>query len=321
MPNKQTKAIKFLSSPIDENNKFILFGEEHILMHQAKQNCLKNEDMSLLEKFYLDINSENFDSDLDNCLMTNSLFNEKKVVFLNLSKNRLNKDLNERFKKILEYKTSNILIAEITNLSKKIIERDLINKLDGTGVFIDCSSPYSSEIEAYLVNNIPDFINKQDNIKVILEMYEGNFSALFNDLEILKILEVKDEKVAMSIFTNNGEKNNYKLIEHMSKSESQDALSIIDSMKSSDRNSVPLLIWILSRDINAIKLAKNGKDLKSLGIWGNQTHLYKKISERQSKESIEKSISMLDAADKRFKGVIHGDPWNDIKNIILEVSH
>lgn len=320
MSAKLIKAIKFTLSATDNVNKYFLFGDEHILMYQVKNHCLKALDIKLLEKFYIDIADENFDANLDQCLMSNSLFNEKKVVFLTLSKNRLNKELVERFKKIMAYETDNILITEITNLSKKVIEKDIIGKLDGDGCFIDCSSPYDSEIESYLKNNLPVFLNKNEHIKVLLEMYEGNFSALFNDLEILKILEIKEEKEAMTIFTSNGDKNNYKLIEHISNNESDSALSIINSMKKKDRNSVPLLIWILARDINAIKFIKDGKNLKTLGIWDNQIYMYKRISDRTSRESIDKSINTLDGIDKCFKGVLNGDPWNGIKDIVLELS-
>ena len=320
MSAKLIKAIKFSLSTTDNENKYFLFGDEHILMYQVKNHCLKTLDIKLLEKFYIDIADENFDAKLDQCLMSNSLFNEKKVVFLNLSKNRLNKELVERFKKIIAYETDNILITEITNLSKKVIEKDIISKLDGDGCFIDCSSPYDSEIESYLKNNLPVFLNKNEHIKVLLEMYEGNFSALLNDLEILKILEIKEEREAMTIFTSNGDKNNYKLIEHISNNESDSALSIINSMKKKDRNSVPLLIWILARDINAIKFIKDGKNLKTLGIWDNQINMYKRISDRTSRESINKSINTLDGIDKCFKGVLNGDPWNGIKDIVLELS-
>ena len=320
MSAKLIKAIKFSLSTTDNENKYFLFGDEHILMYQVKNHCLKTLDIKLLEKFYIDIADENFDAKLDQCLMSNSLFNEKKVVFLNLSKNRLNKELVERFKKIIAYETDNILITEITNLSKKVIEKDIISKLDGDGCFIDCSSPYDSEIESYLKNNLPVFLNKNEHIKVLLEMYEGNFSALLNDLEILKILEIKEEREAMTIFTSNGDKNNYKLIEHISNNESDSALSIINSMKKKDRNSVPLLIWILARDINAIRFIKDGKNLKTLGIWDNQINMYKRISDRTSRESIDKSINTLDGIDKCFKGVLNGDPWNGIKDIVLELS-
>ena len=124
MSAKLIKAIKFSLSTTDNENKYFLFGDEHILMYQVKNHCLKTLDIKLLEKFYIDIADENFDAKLDQCLMSNSLFNEKKVVFLALSKNRLNKELVERFKKIMAYETDNILITEITNLSKNATAED-----------------------------------------------------------------------------------------------------------------------------------------------------------------------------------------------------
>ena len=75
MSIKQLKAIKFSLSPANETNKYFLFGDEHILMYRAKKHCLKKLDMNLLEKFYIDIADDNFDANLDQCLMSKSLFN------------------------------------------------------------------------------------------------------------------------------------------------------------------------------------------------------------------------------------------------------
>ena len=56
--------------------------------------------------------------------MTNSLFNEKKVIFVSLSKNRLNKELISKFEKIIEYETENILIVEVSSLTKKLLRKN-----------------------------------------------------------------------------------------------------------------------------------------------------------------------------------------------------
>ena len=151
-------------------------------------------------------------------------------------------------------------------------------------------------------------------------MYEGNFSALLNDLEILKILEIDNEEMAMKVFSNKGDKNNYKLIEHISKKDTKLALSMIESMKRNDRNSVALLIWILSRDINAIKHVSQGKNIRSLGIWENQVQWYKEISSRVTSKTIDKLVNEVNVVDRKFKGVLNGDPWNGIKNIVLSLS-
>ncbi len=320
MPNKQIKAIKFLAESKYESSKFFLYGDEHALCYKSKHHCLKDQDLQLLEKIYLDLDDDNFESLLDQSLMSNSLFNEKKVVFISLNKNRLNKELLKKFQKILEYETENILVVEILSLAKKTIEKDLINNIEGSAIFIDCFPPFESEIKNFLESNLPSYLNKIQNIQVFLEMYEGNFSALLNDLEILKILEIDNEEMAMKVFSNKGDKNNYKLIEHISKRDTKLALSIIESMKRNDRNSAALLIWILSRDINAIKHVSQGKNIRSLGIWENQVQWYKEISSRVTSKTIDKLVNEVNVVDRKFKGVLNGDPWNGIKNIVLSLS-
>ncbi|MAK16928.1 MAG: hypothetical protein CMQ70_03060 [Gammaproteobacteria bacterium] len=320
MPNKQIKAINFLDSTKHELTKFFLYGDEHALCYKSKHHCLKDQDLQLLEKIYLDLNDDNFDSLLDQSLMSNSLFNEKKAVFISLNKNRLNRELIKKFQKILEYDTENILVVEILSLTKKTIEKDLINNIEGDAIFIDCFPPFESEFKNFLKSNLPSYLNKTKHIQVFLEMYEGNFSALLNDLEILKILEIDNEEMAMKVFSNNGDKNNYKLIEHISKRDTNLALSVIESMKRNDRNSVALLIWILSRDINAIKHVSQGKNIRSLGIWENQVQWYKEISSRITAKTIDKLVNEVNIVDRKFKGVLNGDPWNGIKDIVLSLS-
>ena len=320
MLNKPIKAIKFLARPKHESVKFFLFGDEHALCFKAKHHCLKDQDLQLLEKIYLDLDDDNFESLLDQSLMTNSLFNEKKAVFISLNKNRLNKDLLQKFQKIIEYETENILIIEILSLTKKAIEKELIQNFKGNAIFIDCSQPYESEIKDFLETSLPSYLNKIKNIQIFIEMYEGNFLALLNDLEILKILEIDNEERAMKVFSNKGDKNNYKLIEYISNRDTNLALSVIESMRVNDRNSVALLIWILTRDINAIKHVSEGKNIRSLGIWENQIQWYQKISTRITPKTINKLIDELNIIDRKFKGVLNGDPWNDIKDVVLNLS-
>ena len=320
MSNKQIKAINFLSNSKHESLKFFLYGNEHALCYKSKNHCLNDQDLQLLEKVYLDLDDDDFESLLDQSLMSNSLFNEKKVVFINMNKSRINKDLVSIFQKIIKFKTENILVVEILNLTKKTVEKELINKLEGNAIFIDCFPPFESEIKIFLEHNLPDCLNERQYVKSIIEMYEGNFSALLNDLEILKILEIENKDLALSVFSDNGHKNNYKLIEHIGNRDSELALSVIDSMKKNDRNSIGLIIWILSRDISAIKYVSEGGNIKSLGIWENQAQWYKKVSSRTSTVALKKMIQELNIIDRKFKGVLSGDPWIGIRNIVLSLS-
>ena len=54
MSNKTIKAINFLAKPKHESVKFFLFGDEHALCYKTKHHCLKDQDLQLLEKVYID---------------------------------------------------------------------------------------------------------------------------------------------------------------------------------------------------------------------------------------------------------------------------
>tara|TARA_Y100001935_G_scaffold234877_1_gene218442 strand:- start:8 stop:835 length:828 start_codon:yes stop_codon:yes gene_type:complete len=274
----------------------------------------------MLEKVTLDFENENFLNEFEQCLITNSLFNEKKIVSINLSKNRLNKDLKKSFSKIFSFETQNLIVVETQNLTKKTIEKELMPLIDSNVCAIDCYAPYDSEISLYLKDNLPKNLSDSEYIQNLLEMYENNFSALINDLEILEILNIQDKSEASNIFSESGSKNNYKLIEYLSKGNVNSALDIVISMKNNDRNSIALLIWILARDLNALKYLKQNKNLKNLGIWDSQLKWYSVISKKVSNFKLKELSEHLDSADKKFKGYVKGDPWLDAKNIVLELA-
>ena len=106
----------------------------------------------------------------------------------------------------------------------------------------------------------------------------------------------------------------------ISKKDTRLALSVIESMRMNDRNSIALLIWILSRDINALKHVSEGKNIRSLGIWENQIQWYQNISTRIAPKTINKLIDEVNIVDRKFKGVLNGDPWNGIKDIVLSLT-
>ena len=162
MSNKQIKAINFLSNSEHKSVKFFLYGNEHALCYKSKKHCLKDHDLQLLEKIYLNVDDDNFESLLDQSLMMNSLFNEKKVVIITMNKSRINKDLVRIFQNIIEYKTENILVVEILNLTKKTVEKELINKLEGNAIFIDCFPPFESEIKVFKAKP-SNYLNKNKN--------------------------------------------------------------------------------------------------------------------------------------------------------------
>ena len=155
------------------------------------------------------------------------LFNEEKVIFISFKKNRLNKEILNKFQLIMEYVTKNTIVVDIPNLTKNTIEKELINHKDGNAIFIDCFMPFESEVRKFLESNLPNYLKKTEYIKHLIEMYEGNFSLFLNDFEILNLLKIDNADIAMQVFSKNVNKGNSKLIEYICKKDAKLALSVI----------------------------------------------------------------------------------------------
>ena len=321
MSNSNTDVNNFLNLENFSHKKFLIFGEEPALIVKVKNHALTNEDLRMIEKVYLEMEEKDFEENFNQAILSNSLFNEKKIIFIRLKKNRLNKDLIASFESISESNTENLIFIEIQSISKKIILKDILPIFKSNSHIVECSITNDSNVIDFLAANLPQTVNNETNINNLVKLYEGNFSLLVNDLEILKVLDLKEEEKILNIFNDNGIRKSSKLIEHISKRETQQAIEILESMKSNDRNSISLLIWILARDCQALNALKdNNSNLKSLNIWDSQIKWYQAIAKRVSIQQIKESINNLDKADKSLKGLIDGDPWIKAKDVVLELS-
>jgi len=321
MPESSIDINKFLELNEFSNSKFLIFGEEPSLVVKVKNHALAKEDLRMIEKVYLNMEQEDFEQNFHQAVLSNSLFNEKKAVFINLDKNRLNKGLIQAFQTISEANTNNFIFIEVKSITRKTILKDVIPIFESSAHIVECSMTYDSNVKDFLKANLPKIINDEKNINNLINMYEGNFSLLINDLEIVKVLDLKNEEEVLNVFNDNGIRKSSRLIEHISKRETKEAIEILESMKSNDRNSIGLLIWVLARDCQALNLLKESKtNLRSFNIWDSQVKWYNVLSKRVSVRQIKKSINNLDKADKSLKGIIDGDPWKKAKDVVLELS-
>ena len=274
----------------------------------------------MIEKIYLNLDDENFESNFTQSIMTNSLFNEKKIIFINLEKNRLNKDILKNISIVCELESSNKIIMQTPNISKKVFKKDIAPALTDKFLTIDCSILYESDVIGFLEQNLPKSLNNRKNIMELVSLYEGNFSLLVNDIDLIQLLP-DDSDLRQHVFGDSSVKNNFKLAEYIANNNYEAALEIVDSMERNDRNSITLLIWMLTRDCNALNALKMGrKNLKEFGIWDNQINLYQKMENRLTKNQITEVTSILDDADKKVKGVLPGNSWLTAREAVRLLS-
>ena len=311
-----TSALEFLRVQEVKNNIFLIFGNEPKLIFYTKEK-IKNLHANY-ERMIISIEEKDFDEQLQSAMLSSSLFSEIKIIEFTSNKNRLSKLLTDRIKTISNLKTQNILIVELPQISQKLIANELSGNLSDALHTINCTPPATHQIKEYVSLLMPKNLISEDDLELIVEMYEGNFSLLMNDIEVAKQANL-EEKDIHSVFFSEAIKDNFKLFEEMHKGNISSAIKIVNSMELNDKGSGALLLWMLARDCRAIIELKTGKNsLRQLKIWGKQENFYKEYANHISEIKLSELILLLDKFDKSIKGVLSYDCWQIAKELVVE---
>ena len=311
-----TSALEFLRGQEVNKNNFLLFGDEPKLIFYIKKKIKSLH--ANYEKVVISIEEKDFDEQLQSAILSNSLFSELKIIEFTSNKNRLSKLIVERIETISNLKTQNILIIELPQISQKLLANELSSSLSDTLCTINCTPPTAHQIKEYIALLMPENLISKVNLEPIVEMYEGNFSLLMNDIEVAKQANLEEKDIS-SVFFSKAIKNNFKLFEEMQKGNFSAAIKIVDSMKAHDKGSGALLLWMLARDCRAIIELKTGKNsLKQLKIWSSQENFYKEYANNISKINLNEIILLLDKFDKSIKGVLSYDSWQIAEELVMQ---
>ena len=329
-------CLDFLQKKNLEENLFVIYGKEPACIFKSKEHIIENSFLdSEYKKIKLDIEEEDFILNFNGSLASQDMFSSSKVLFINFIKNRLNKDVKEKieyisktlteeknpFAETIRRKDKNIsgnviVVLEMTELKIETAKKEILTNFK-KGIFVNCSEPPPTEIFNFLRFILPKKLVTDEQILIQQRQYEGNFSLLLNDMELLKI--VNDSKYIENIFSENSVKNHNLIINQLSASKIDSAIEIINYYEKNEPGIIPLLIWLLNRDLQAINmiLSRSGS-VRKLGIWDSQLASYNKIAKRFNKKKIESALSLLDESDKKFKGFLKGSPWDSLREVVFK---
>ncbi len=312
-----TSCLDFLQKKELDKGFYILYGDEPACIYKSKEHIIQSNFLnSEFTRINLDLEDDDFIEILNEAKMSQDMFASGKIIFFKFSKNRLNKEIREKIELISNHEADIVSVLEISEVKVSTLKKDLFSKLS-RGILIDCSEPSEKEIFEFIKFTLPDNLVSDEQIKIHQSLYEGNFSLLVNDMELLKIVD--DSKYIDNIFSENSTKDNSKLVTYLSEKKIGSAIEVLNYYEKNEPGIIPLLIWLFNRDIQAINmiLTKNGSP-KKLGIWDSQLNSYNKIAKRFTKKKIESALFLLDESDKKFKGFLRGNPWDSLREVMFE---
>ena len=312
-----TSCLDFLQKKELDKGFYMLYGDEPACIFKSKEHIIQcNFLNSEFTRINLDLEDDDFIEILNEATMSQDMFASGKIIFFKFSKNRLNKEIREKIELISNHEADIVSVLEISEVKVSTLKKDLFSKLS-RGMLIDCSEPSEKEIFNFLRLNLPDSLVNDEQIKLHQSLYEGNFSALLNDMELLKIVD--DSKYIESIFSESSVKDNRKIINYLADNKIDSVIDVINYYEKNEPGMIPLLVWLFNRDLQAVNmiLSRRGS-VRKLGIWDSQLASYNKIAKRFNKKKIESALSLLDESDKKFKGYLKGSPWDSLREVVFK---
>ena len=312
-----TSCLDFLQKKELDKDFYMLYGDEPACIFKSKEHIIQcNFLNSEFTRINLDLEDDDFIEILNEATMSQDMFASGKIIFFKFSKNRLNKEIREKIELISNHEADIVSVLEISEVKVDTLKKELFSKLS-RGMLIDCSEPSEKEIFNFLRLNLPDSLVSDEQIKLHQSLYEGNFSALLNDMELLKIVD--DSKYIESIFSESSVKDNRKIINYLADNKIDSVIDVINYYEKNEPGIIPLLVWLFNRDLQAVNmiLSRSGS-VRKLGIWDSQLASYNKIAKRFNKKKIESALSLLDESDKKFKGFLKGSPWDSLREVVFK---
>ena len=312
-----TSCLDFLQKKELDKGFYMLYGDEPACIFKSKEHIIQcNFLKSEFTRINLDLEDDDFIEILNEATMSQDMFASGKIIFFKFSKNRLNKEIREKIELMSNHEADIVSVLEISEVKVSTLRKELFSKLS-RGMLIDCSEPSEKEIFNFLRLNLPDSLVSDEQIKLHQSLYEGNFSALLNDMELLKIVD--DSKYIESIFSESSVKDNRKIINYLADNKVDSVIDVINYYEKNEPGMIPLLVWLFNRDLQAVNmiLSRRGS-VRKLGIWDSQLASYNKIAKRFNKKKIESALSLLDESDKKFKGYLKGSPWDSLREVVFK---
>ena len=319
-----------LTKYIDKSPRlFFIFGPEIILKNtsidQINEFYKKNgftEKKAIFEKDFKDI---------ERILIENaggSLFGSKTIIEIFHNGGKIPKEITNIFEIPNINKMENIVIIIRSALEKINQATKWVKKMNDISLIVQCAKlkPYEEKV---WVKGKLTFMNDEDAKNYtdrITDMFSGNLVAQNNEINVLK-LTYSEESNNVDIGIDDAEFLPYQLEDKIIELNTNYALRISKSIKKNDDHYGPLLVFIIGKIINtsvsAYQNINTNSSLEKAGIWKSKIPAYVNFIKKNTLKKmmpLQKKVYELDLASKGLAGITKDQFWQEIDNMIIDLT-
>lgn len=319
-----------LTKYIDKSPRlFFIFGPEIILKNtsidQINEFYKKNgftEKKAIFEKDFKDI---------ERILIENaggSLFGSKTIIEIFHNGGKIPKEITNIFEIPNINKMENIVIIIRSALEKINQATKWVKKMNDISLIVQCAKLKPFEEKIWVKGKLT-FMNEEDAKNYtdrITDMFSGNLVAQNNEINVLK-LTYSEESNNVDIGIDDAEFLPYQLEDKIIELNTNYALRISKSIKKNDDHYGPLLVFIMGKIINtsvsAYQNINTNSSLEKAGIWKSKIPAYVNFIKKNTLKKmmpLQKKVYELDLAAKGLAGITKDQFWQEIDNMIIDLT-
>lgn len=262
-----------------------------------------------------------------------SLFAEKKIIEIRIHNG---KPGDAGSKAIIEYcqaiSNDNLLLLIFPKVDKRTQNTKWFKTLDSNGEIISIWPVNAQQLPHWVEQrlNAAGLHANRDAIEILCAKTEGNLLAAVQEIEKLKLI-VADKTIDASTMadavTDSARYDVFSLADKAIIGDSRSAVASLNGLRA-EGTEATLVLWALSREIRTLASIKegveNGKSIdfcaKQAGVWDNRKSIIKQAVNRLHLRQIHLLVRKSSNADKMIKGILKGDVWNVLLDIVLSLA-
>lgn len=299
---------------------------------------LKNDSIDRINEFYKKhgftekkaIFDKDF-KDIERILIENaggSLFGSKTIIEIFHNGGKIPKEITNIFEIPNINKMENIVIIIRSAIEKINLKTKWVKRMNDISLIVQCAKLKSFEEKIWVKDRL-SFMNERDAknyTNKITDMFSGNLVAQNNEINILK-LTYSEESNNQDIGIDNAEFLPYQLEDKIIELNTNYALRISKSIKKNDDHYGPLLVFIMGKIINtSVSVHQNinkNSSLEKAGIWRSKMPAYINFIKKNTLKKmmpLQKKVYELDLAAKGLAGITKDQFWQEIDNMIIDLT-
>ena len=299
---------------------------------------IKNDSIDQINEFYKKhgftekkaIFDKDF-KDIERILIENaggSLFGSKTIIEIFHNGGKIPKEITNIFEIPNINKMENIVIIIRSVIEKINLKTKWVKRISDISLIVQCAKLKSFEEKVWVKDRL-SFMNERDAknyTNKITDMFSGNLVAQNNEINILK-LTYSEESNNQDIGIDNAEFLPYQLEDKIIELNTNYALRISKSIKKNDDHYGPLLVFIMGKIINtSVSVHQNinkNSSLEKAGIWRSKMPAYINFIKKNTLKKmmpLQKKVYELDLAAKGLAGITKDQFWQEIDNMIIDLT-